>query len=125
MIEPRVLLNFQQFDLLIDGLRRGSDLTWPPAENVIAREPSNEAYHQVLVERVGFLAALGSEEATPSGETARPVKRRGRKPGSGSFDNADALLLIEMKKLIDRAPPSGVGSDGSGTDRTRAFKLAL
>ena len=25
----------------------------------------------------------------------------------------------------DRVPPSGVGSDGSGTDRTRAFKLAL
>jgi hypothetical protein len=26
---------------------------------------------------------------------------------------------------LDRVPPSGVGSDGSGTDRTRAFKLAL
>jgi hypothetical protein len=63
-------------------------------------EPSNEAYHHVLVERAGFLAALGSEAATPSGETARPIKRRGRKPGSGSFDDADALLLIEMKKLI-------------------------
>jgi hypothetical protein len=25
----------------------------------------------------------------------------------------------------DRVPPSGVGFDGSGTDRTRAFKLAL
>jgi len=29
------------------------------------------------------------------------------------------------RTIRDRVPPSGVGSDGSGTDRTRAFKLAL
>jgi hypothetical protein len=70
-----------------------------------------------------FEVEVGSENLTKQPSLIEDIAYRdtwGR--GKNSFA---AMIYERLKILKDRVPPSGVGSDGSGTDRTRAFKLAL
>ena len=76
------------------------------------------------------LSQKANRRSTPKGLTH--PNRRGRKKGSGSYDPADALLLAEMKRLLDageavslqKAAAAVVDKAvGGGTDESKIKRL--
>ena len=68
----------------------------------------------------------------PGGAQVDQSKRRGRKPGSGSYAEHDAPLVQEMKALIDKgeaASPHAAAiqivnkAKGSGTEESKVRRL--
>ena len=81
------------------------------------------------------LAPVGamSVNAPMADGNGKPRGKRGRTKGSGSLEAADAPLLVEMRRLIDRGEafsPDGAAklvarkAKGGGTEESRATRLA-
>jgi hypothetical protein len=110
------------------------ELGWPRSNHVHPDDPYDPGPADVIVRgkaRPVFFPQAEFEVWLK--QTFGTGKRRGRRPGSGSWHIADEPLLLEMKKLIDprtfRSPEAAAyevaaRAAGGGTRQSKATRLA-
>jgi hypothetical protein len=143
--------DFGQFDILRDGLRYGTGLTWVKHHNSIdqAFSPSRkDAFRSVTVKRddllrlfpaqaVAMTTEVESSLSKPASNNPLAVshlsKRHGRTIGSGSMAEADKPLLDKMRTLIEENKafsPNGAATlvwrdaVGNGSENSKITRLA-